>query len=341
MNVAGLLAYLAAFCIMGSIYALLCLGLNVQWGYTGLFNIGVAGFFLVGAYTSALVTTSPPDAAYAQYVTQAVAVGLPFPVGLVAAALVSGLLALLVGLPTLRLGHDYLAIATLGIAESIRMVFENEGWLANGTRGLIGIPQPLTGLLEPRDYNYIYLVITLAILLTTALVVRRSLRTPWGRVLRAIRDDPLAAATAGKNVFGYRLQSMVVRAMVMGIGGALYAHYTKAITPEVFTPLYGTFIVWAMVMVGGSGNLRGSLVGAFAVWGVWVLTQSVTDALLPVGFNARAPFIRFILIGVALLVMLIRRPQGIVGEDRDVSVFIGRAPGTGRHPPVPTRTPPE
>src|SRR5919109_702862 len=128
MELSGILSYVISLAIMGGIYAVFALGLNVQWGYTGLFNIGIAGFFAVGAYTSALITTPMPEGVYATYVEQLVGLDLPFPLGLLGAAVMSGILALIIGIPTLRLREDYLAIATIGIAESIRLVFNNESW---------------------------------------------------------------------------------------------------------------------------------------------------------------------------------------------------------------------
>jgi branched-chain amino acid transport system permease protein len=143
MEIGGILAYLVSLAIMAGIYAVFALGLNIQWGYTGLFNIGIAGFFCIGAYTSAMFTTPQPTGIYAQYVHQIFGLNLPFIFGLLGAAAVCGIVALLIGIPTLRLGEDYLAIATLGIAETFRLVFNNEQWLANGPRGLMGLPQPL------------------------------------------------------------------------------------------------------------------------------------------------------------------------------------------------------
>lgn len=119
-------AYLVSLAIMAGIYSVFCLGLNIQWGYTGLFNIGIAGFFCIGAYTSALITTPKPTGVYARYVQQLFGLDMPFLVGLIGAALACGIVAYLIGIPTLRLREDYLAIATLGIAETIRLIFNNE-----------------------------------------------------------------------------------------------------------------------------------------------------------------------------------------------------------------------
>jgi branched-chain amino acid transport system permease protein len=321
MEIGGILAYLVSLAIMAGIYAIFCLGLNIQWGYTGLFNIGIAGFFCIGAYTSAMITIPKPTGVYAQYVQQIFGLNLPFLIGLLGAAIVCGIIAFLIGIPTLRLGEDYLAIATIGIAETIRLIFNNEQWLANGPRGLMGLPQPLQGLVDPKHYNYIYLIIIVIIMLVIYLAIERAIRSPWGRVLRAVREDEISAAMSGKNIFNFKMQSLVFGAMVMGIGGALYAHYTKAISPDVFTPLYGTFIIWVMLMAGGSGNNKGAILGAYAIWGIWIGTKFMTD-LLPYTLKARAPYIRFLLIGILLEIILIYRPQGILGEEKKVSKLI-------------------
>jgi branched-chain amino acid transport system permease protein len=321
MEIGGYIAYLVSLAIMAGIYAVFALGLNIQWGYTGLFNIGIAGFFCIGAYTSAMVTTPMPTGVYAQYVHQIFGLDLPFVFGLLGAALVCGIVALLIGIPTLRLGEDYLAIATLGIAETFRLIFNNETWLANGPRGLMGLPQPLHNLVEPRNYNYIYLPIIVLVLVIIYLLIERAIRSPWGRVLRAIREDEVSASMSGKDIFNFKMQSLIFGAMVMGIGGALYAHYTKAISPSVFTPLYGTFIIWVMLMAGGSGNNKGAILGAYVIWGIWVGTTFLAD-FLPHTLKAKAPYIRFLVIGVLLELILIYRPQGLLGEEKEVSKLI-------------------
>ncbi len=324
MDIGGILAYLVSFAIMASIYAVFALGLNIQWGYTGLFNIGVAGFFAVGAYTSALLTSPMPTGPLAQYVKQIIGLDLPFVIGLVGAAFACGIIAFLVGFPTLRLREDYLAIATLGIAETIRLIFNNERWLANGPQGLIGLPQPLRGLVEPQSYNYVYLVIVLAIMTLVYLAIERGIRSPWGRVLRAIREDEVSTGMSGKDIFGFKMQSLILGAMIMGIGGALYAHYVRAIQPSTFTPLFGTFIIWVMLMLGGSGNNKGAILGAFVVWGIWTGTTFLTDALLPPMLLSRAPYIRYLIIGILLVSTLLARPQGLLGEEKRVSKMLDK-----------------
>jgi branched-chain amino acid transport system permease protein len=321
MQIQGLLSFAASFVIMASIYGIFSLGLNVQWGYTGLLNFGIAGFFAIGAYTSALITTARPTGVLADYVDQAIGLNQPFLVGVLGAAIASGLMAALIGLLTLRLKEDYLAISTIGIAETIRIFFNNERWLANGPEGLIGLPQPLHHLVQPRYYHYLYLVIVLAFLAVIYFALERGIRSPWGRVLRAIREDEIMTSANGKDIFRFKMQSLVVGAVIMGIGGALYAHYAAAIQPGLFTPLFGTFIIWAMLTVGGTGNNKGAVLGAFLVWALWSWSTYFILKVVPPSFQTRAPFIRYVLIGVVLVVVLLRRPKGLIGEERQVSRF--------------------
>jgi branched-chain amino acid transport system permease protein len=246
---------------------------------------------------------------------------MPFPVGLAGAAVACGIIAFFIGIPTLKLAEDYLAIATIGIAETVRLIFNNEQWLANGPRGLTGLPQPLSGLVEPRYYNYIYLIIVILFMVGIYFLIERAIRSPWGRVLRAIREDEISAAMSGKNILHFKMQSFVFGAMVMGIGGALYAHFAMAISPEVFTPLYGTFIIWVMVIAGGSGNNKGVILGAFIIWALWTGSRFLTD-FLPYTFKARAPYVRYLIIGVLLEVILLTRPNGILGEEKRVSKMV-------------------
>ena len=317
----GIISFLFSFAIMASIYGIFSMGLNVHWGYTGLLNFGIAGFFAIGAYTSALVTSRLPTGVLADYVRQAIGLGQPFLVGVVAAAILSGLVAALIGLLTLRLREGYLAISTIGIAESVRLFFNNEPWLANGPQGLIGLPRPLQGLVPPGYYNAVYLLLVLMFLGIVYLALEKGIRSPWGRVLRAIREDEVMAAANGKNVFLLKLQSLIVGAMIMGIGGALYAHCTAAIQPSVFTPLFGTFIIWTMLTLGGTGNNKGAVLGAFIVWALWSWSTVLIPRVVPPAFETRAPFIRYVFIGLLLLVILLKRPRGIIGEERRVSRF--------------------
>ncbi|MCY4580894.1 MAG: branched-chain amino acid ABC transporter permease, partial [Chloroflexi bacterium] len=207
--------FLVSFGILAGIYGVFTLGLNVHWGYTGLFNIGVAGFFALGAYTAALLTTTPPSPdQFEDFIfggnlgnTLKLGIDLWFIVALAGAAAVSGIVALVVGGITLRLRDDYLAISTLGIAESVRLMFLNEKWLGNGSRGLYKIPKFLGDRVSPDQYDLLYFAVVIIVLAALYFAVQRAIDSPWGRVLRAIREDEEATAAAGKNVFRFKLQA--------------------------------------------------------------------------------------------------------------------------------------
>ena len=343
----GILGYVVSFIIMASIFSVITLGANVQWGYTGLFNIGIAGFFAIGAFASALITMAMPIGPAAAYTKQAFGLELPFLVGVLGGGVVSGIIAFLIGLPVLKLREDYLAIATIGIAEIIRLIFQSERWLANGPQPLRGIPRPLYCLfqqppcswvphtvqgwlepLKPIDYNYLYLVIVVLFVVFIYLAIEKAIRSPWGRVLRAVREDETSTAMSGKNVFSFRMQALVLGAVIMGIGGGLYAHYMVSIDYAHFTPLYSTFLVWVMLILGGSGNNRGAILGAFVIWAVWIGTTFLTDVMNPLleaidpKLPARSPYIRYLLVAVLLEAILLFRPQGILGEEKKVSRLI-------------------
>ena len=322
MDLIGILSYGVGFVIMAGIYSVFALGLNVHWGFTGLFNIGIAGFFTLGAYTTALLTTQPPDPAlfedfvfggnWSQTWFLDLGIDLWFFLGMGAAAAVCGIVALVIGYVTLRLRDDYLAIATLGIAETVRLFFLNEKWVANGSKGLYRIPAFLGDLVDPAHYDYLYIVVVLAVLLVLYLAVDRAVKSPWGRVLRAVREDEVAAQASGKDIFKFKLQAFILGAVIMGIGGALFAHHFRFLAPLTFDPLLATFIIWAMLMVGGSGNNLGAILGAFIVWGIWSGTQ-----FLP-GIFAD-PSLRLFMIGVLIVAVILLRPGGILGEERRIA----------------------
>lgn len=299
----GWVNYGIFFLTLSGIYAIVTLGLNIQWGYAGMLNMGVGAFFAIGAYTSAIVTTLPNDAFLGGF-------NWPIGVGIVLAMGISGLVALLMGLITLSLRTDYLAIATLGIAEIIRLILKNEAWLTNGVRGIAGIPKPFMAF---QSSAWIFLGWVLLTLLVVFWASERAYQAPWGRVLRGIRENELATRAAGKNTLSFRLQAFVLGAMFMGLGGALYAHFVGFISPEAFQPVFATFLVWVMLIAGGSGNNRGALLGAFMIWGLWSGTELLTN-LLPSAWVTRSSSLRLLLIGILLQVILLTRPEGVWPE---------------------------
>ena len=317
---AGLMSYGSFFLVFASAFAIIVLGLNLQWGYTGLFNVGVAGFVAVGAYTSALLTTPLVAGRVGGF-------DLPVALGWAAAMLTSGLAGLLVGAAALRLRHDYLAITTFGIAVTVQLVALNAQWLTGGPFGVQFIPRPMQGWLGTGlVWNLAYLALVVLLLAGVYVALERLVRSPWGRVLRAIREDEDAAASLGKNAFKFRLQSFVMGSMLMGLGGAVYAHFVGYIAPEDFLPIL-TFQLWAMLIVGGSGNNRGALLGAYLVWGCWAISGNVLRGLVPQAEQAKAAALQVVLIGVLIALMLVLRPRGILGEQIGVSRHL---PGSER-----------
>ena len=305
----GLFSFAVFFVSFVGIYAILTLGLNVQWGFTGLFNIGIAGFFAMGAYTSAILTTAPTPDHLGGF-------DLPIIVGVAAAIVTSGLLALLIGLITLNLREDYLAIATIGLAEIVRLFFKNEEWLANGPRGVFAIPQPFREL-GTLASSVAFLIVVIVAVAAVYVLIERARRAPWGRVVRAIREQEDAALAAGKNVVRFRLQAFVFGSAIMGLGGALLAHFFGFISPETFDPMNATFLVWVMLIVGGSGNNKGAIVGAFAVWGIFTFSERLMRGL-PIEYVTQASALRVVLIGVLLIAVLLWRADGLLPESRNV-----------------------
>jgi branched-chain amino acid transport system permease protein len=334
-NVNGVISFLTFFATFVAIYGIFSLGLNVQWGYTGVFNFGVMAFFLVGANTAAIITKPPASSEFVQYVggfgnklafipVLDSSQWLPFLFGVAGAAVCAGILAFLVSIPALRLREDYLAIATIGVAELLRRITIEQRGLVNGTRGLTGIPRPLGDLVDTGDYKYVMLGIAVLTLIIVYVAIERGIRSPWGRVLRALREDELTTAASGKNVFAFKSQGFVVGAMIMGIGGAIYAYANGAVSPDTFTHFFGTFIFWAMLIVGGSGNNKGAILGAYVVWGLWTITLQVQGYPLPTVISSRIFFIRDFMLGSLIVVVLLLRPQGLLPEERRVSIWVER-----------------
>ncbi|HET6618573.1 MAG TPA: branched-chain amino acid ABC transporter permease [Dongiaceae bacterium] len=305
MDAAGLINYLISLGIMSGIYAVLCLGLNLQWGFAGLFNAGIAGFFAIGAYAAAILTT-PESPNYLG------GFGLPVVLAWPIAMALSGAVAWAIGRICVRLQGDYLAMATIGIAEVIRLAIKNEEWLTAGTRGIPNIARPFEDLPGPwNNLAFMGLVIVLVAVIYWA--AERAWASPWGRSLRAIRDSDVAAAAIGKDVTQFRLEAFVFGAMIMGLGGALSAHYFKFLGISATEPLMVTFLVWVMLIIGGSGNNRGAILGATLIWVIWSATELLTNRL-PGEWITRTSYIRVLLIGILLQVVLQRFAKGLVPE---------------------------
>jgi len=289
--------YLVAIAGTAGIYALMALGMNVIWGMAGLINLGLVGFFAVGAYVSGLLTLR---------------LGVPIPIGMAAGAATASAFGVAVALMTVQLRGDYLGIVTLGFAETLRIVMSNELWVANGTDGLSGIPGPFRGALGPHLFNLFYLGIVVAAVIVLFCLVDRLGHAPFGRVLRAIRDDEQIAQVAGKNVVLFKVKAFGFGTAALGLAGALYAHFTSYIAPDLFAPLLTLYIKLSL-LAGGLGNSMGAVVGAVLV----VVFLESTRFIVPLlgGITAvQGAALRELMISVALLVILRFWAKGLLPE---------------------------
>ncbi len=314
---------------LAGMYALLSLGLNSQWGFTGLINFSVAAFFGLGAYGAALMTAS----------NSPIAGGYNPVFGLLIALVLAAVVAVAIGIPTLRLRADYLAIATLGLAEVVRLFMLNERQWTNGSAGLRGIPTffeewPVLGAfpnampaleieLVPGSavvlgFAFWQQLLNVGLLLiflgVTFAMLRRAQRSPWGRLLRTIRSDEDLAKALGKNTFSYKMQSFVLGSLIMALAGVFYAHLNLFVNPGDLDPIT-TFYVWVAVILGGSGSNRGALLGGFVVVAIREGSRFVNDlSWIPV---SGAP-VRLLAIGLLIILVMRFRPQGILPPQREL-----------------------
>lgn len=393
------------------ISAVMSLGVNIQWGYAGLFNTGIMGFAALGGVAAILVSMRPVPGALgagglnlglaalalvgtlgaALFVRDRAPYSLRGPLGLLTVAVgyfvmrhfldpasaaieaidpaaagylgglglpillswgVGGLFAAgaayLVGKLTLGLRSDYLAIATLGIAEIILAVLKNENWLTRGVKNVTGLPRPIPDERVLQQAPWVqdlaarfgadvvttasvvarlgYALLFGAVLLVVLWLAEKALRSPWGRMMRAIRDNRDAAEAMGKDVTRRHLQVFVLGSAVVGIAGAMLVTLDGQFTPASYNPLRYTFLIWVMVIVGGSGNNWGAVLGGFLIWYVWVVAEPAGGWIMGAltsgmegGFwrdrlLAAAPHIRLLLMGLILLVVLRFAPQGLIPE---------------------------
>jgi neutral amino acid transport system permease protein len=363
--------YIVFLTISTGIFALFSLGLNVQWGYAGLINFGHVAFMTIGAYATVLLASG----------------GIPLVIAVIVGGLLAATLGLIIGLSTLRLREDYLAIVTIGVSEVIRLVALNEEWLTQGAFGIQRYPLPL-GDFQPSLfskiimiallsvvmglagwqlwrrvrqklrqqsrkgtksrqgigsvvwavvvalfglwvylngalalYNYSYKAGLMLVTLITLAVVYWGLEflisSPWGRVLKAIREDEEIPKALGKNVFWYKLQAFMLGGIIAGIAGAFFAWQLTTVYPSNFEPLI-TFYAWTIIVLGGAGNNAGTILGAVIFWAYFEGTRFLIPDNLAGGGNEGA--IRIMIIGLILMVLMLWRPQGILGKEEELTL---------------------
>ncbi len=398
---------------MGLISAVMALGVNLQWGFAGLFNVGVMGFVALGGLAAVLVSTDPVSEAWnagglrilfalavgvgiigatiiayrritatrprviaivtilglgffvyralldpAVQAVEAVnpalqgnlgGLGLPIILAWPVGGLFAAGAAWIIGKAALGLRSDYLAIATLGISEIIIATLKNEDWLARGVKNVIGLDRPVpkeidlqesaqfieraSGLgLDPVTASALFVKINYALLFSFVLIIllvmaQLSLKSPWGRMMRAIRDNETAAAAMGKNVTNRHLQIFILGSAICGIAGAMMTTLDGQLTPGSYQPLRFTFLIWVMVIVGGSGNNFGAVLGGFLIWFLWVQVEPMSQylvTLLTAGMvedNAvrlhmmeSVAYMRLLTMGLVLLLVLRFSPRGLIPE---------------------------
>lgn len=397
----------------GLIWAVMALGVNIQWGYAGLFNVGIVGFTALGGLAVVLTSAAPVPEAWSAGGARAImalifgalalfgavliwqklrklrgrglaliawlivsfviyralfdpavqaieavnpastgnigGLGLPVLFSWAVGGLFAAGAAWVIGKTALGLRSDYLAIATLGIGEIIIAVMKNEEWLARGVKNMVGLPRPVpyevdlqesdsfvalaTGVgIDPITASTLtvklaYAGLFLAVLLGVILLSELALKSPWGRMMRAIRDNETAAAAMGKNVTGRHLQIFILGSAVCGIAGAMLTTMHGQLTPGSYNPLHYTFLIWVMVIVGGSGNNWGAVLGGMLIGFLWLQSEQFGGAVMNVitsGMTDGSPLkthlldsvahMRLLMMGIILLLVLRFSPRGLIPE---------------------------
>ena len=300
----GVISFLVYLAIMMGIYAILSLSLNLQYGFAGLANFGQVAFFCLGAYASTIIVFT---------------LGMPFIFGLVGGMIVAGLFGYAIAIPTAELKEDYWAIVTLAAAEIVRIFFVNEDWVVGGgpyvggSFGVGGIPQPLRSLFSAHTYPFFYLVIVMLSLIATYLIINGLTQSPFGRVIKSIREGDNLPLAMGKDVRRFRVRVMAIGGSFGGLAGSLWAHYHGVISPNQFLPLE-TFIIWAMVIVGGKGNNKGAIFGAVIIMTFYNSTRFLKD-YVPIEEITLAS-LRMVAIGILIVLAMLFMKDGFIKEKK-------------------------
>ena len=295
-----MISFLVLMSIVVCFSAVLALALNFQWGQGGMVNFGLTGFYALGAYAAALLMLKAGANTFFAALGAMVVVGA-----------VCGLVALV----TLRVTEeDYFAIVTLGVGEMLRLLALNEDWLTKGALGLAGIPRPFGGSIPPDQYQYFLLGLSLALLFGTYGLLRLIARSPFGRLVRAVREDDVVAATLGKNVLWARVRIFAIGGAIIGLAGSMHSFYYQYIDPTQFTNIVIAYAFMA-VIAGGRGAHIGTILGAAVVMVLIEGSRFLKDVIPSLDSDQLAA-VRIIIIGVGLIALLIWKPRGFFQEYR-------------------------
>lgn len=313
-----------AFSPIGLSFILAAIGLNVHYGYTGLLNFGQAAFCAVGAYGMGVGIAS---------------FDLPLAVGLLIGVAAAAVLALILGIPTLRLRADYLAIATIAAAEILRLCFsatykeyfharDGVSGFTAGFRSLNPYPESVDTVLTYNRDDLWVLTVGWIVVALVCLYLWSQMRSPWGRVLKSIREDELAAQSLGKNVYGYKMQALVLGGVIGAFGGFIGGLGLASVQPDSFNTDF-TFIAFTMLILGGAARILGPVIGGVLFWfalsfigGVLGKLTSGDDPVIPphVLDNQQLSSVRFMIVGLVLMLLMIYRPQGIIGDRKELAI---------------------
>ena len=305
------------------IYGLSAIGLNVNFGWTGLLNFGHAAFMGVGAYVTLLLM---PHAAGRE--GEVTSTGLPILVALIIGIISASLFGLLLGLPAIRLRGDYLAIVTIAAAEIFRLLVRDLESITGGVYGIINYTENLQkyrpnfidiisdNLGFSSSQAWVCLVAWISILFTT-LFLNRLNNSPWGRALKAVREDEDAVRAMGKNAVWLKIQSFMLGAGIAGLSGVLLAFNYGSLETTVFVPLL-TFYVWAIMILGGVGTITGPIFGSIIFWVIFSETDRLAFILFENANGQQLAGVRFLLVGLLIMILMIFRPSGLLGKKEEL-----------------------
>ena len=316
--------FIAAVGDFAMVFTIAAVGMNLHYGYTGLLNFGQVGFMLAGAYGLSVTVST---------------FGGSLVLGIVVGILAAVVMALLLGAPTLRLRADYLAIVTIVAGEILRLGGRSTS-MREYTNGSFGLTQFADGFyaLNPfpegsygigfvdfSERRFWVLVVGWGVALLAVLLVYMLIRSPWGRVLKSIREDEDAARSLGKNVFAYKMQSLILGGVLGAVAGIMLAMNTQSVQPDTYSPPI-TFFIFTALVLGGAASTWGAVVGAAIFWGLLSLTENALGQAIEVGYipswlmdGVQVGQVRFILVGAGLMLLMIFRPQGIFGDKRELA----------------------
>lgn len=300
-----MIEYILDLFTLAAVFTVFVLGLNLQFGITGLINFGHVAFLAIGSYGMAILMLK-----YAW----------PLIPALLAGVALASLFSLIIGFASLRLRQDYLAIVTIGFSEIVRTFITNEAWLTRGPQGLHGFATPMEWFTrDPFGQRIVLFLLAVLVAAVIFAVINRATHTPWGRVLKGIREDEDAAIALGKNTRTFKIQALAIGSAIAGLAGALWAFYLKYLNPRQFLPLL-TFEGWMIMVLGGAGNNWGVALGALLYHGLYRITRPLEQSGIGGLTGHQVAALRVMVVGLVLVLLMMFRPQGLLGRKEELSL---------------------